>query len=95
MQTTSPKKIHRKPSQALRNKQTTVRLPEYALADLRREAKANNMSLNSLLSMYILDGMYHTPNEETLEAIEEARSGVEMDTVDMTSFESFCKSCGL
>ena len=92
MQTTSPKKIHRKPSQALRNKQTTVRLPEYALADLRREAKANNMSLNSLLSMYILDGMYHNPNEETLAAIEEAKAGMYVGVVDTSSVEAMTKS---
>lgn len=35
----------------------------------------------------------HEPNEETIEAIEEARSGKHAGTIDMSSFAAFMKSC--
>ena len=63
--------------------------------DLRKEAELTGWSLSALAGEYILDAMYHEPNEETKAAIEEARSGVDMEEVDMSSFENFKKSLGL
>lgn len=39
-----------------------------------------------------LDAIYYEPNEATLEAIEEARSGRYAGTLDASSFEAFMKS---
>ena len=49
-------------------------------------------SLSALGGEYLLDGMYREPNADTLAAIEEARSGVEMETVDTSSYDAFVKS---
>ena len=70
----------------------TVSLPAYAMDDIRKEAKRIGWSMSALASEYILDAMYNEPNAETLAAIEEARSGTEMEELDLSSFENFMKS---
>lgn len=62
-------------------KATTVRLPDYLLADLHAEARRRNISMSKLLECIAEETMYR-PNAETLAAIEEARSGVEMEDFD-------------
>ena len=54
-----------------KRRRATVRLPEYAMADIQNQAKRQNRSVNSILAMYILDGLYHEPNETTLAAMAE------------------------
>lgn len=39
-----------------------------------------------------MDAVYSEPNEETIAAIEEARSGKYAGTIDASSFEAFMKS---
>lgn len=39
-----------------------------------------------------MDAMYSEPNEETVAAINEARSGKYSGTIDTTDFDSFMKS---
>ena len=68
-----------------KRKQTTIRLPEYAIADIREVAKRQNQSINGLLVRYILDGLYRQPNETTLAAMRECESGVELD--ELTSYD--------
>lgn len=75
-----------------RRKRLTVSLPDYAMADIRKEAARMGWSLSALGGEYLLDGMYREPNADTLAAIEEARSGVEMGTVDTSSYDAFVKS---
>ena len=70
----------------------TVTLPQFEADYIRKEAKRIGWSLSALAGEYILDGMYKRPNADTLAAIEEARSGVEMEPLDLSSFESFMKS---
>lgn len=81
--------------EATPRKRLTVSIPEYAMNDLKKKAELTGWSLSALAGEYILDAMYHEPNEETKAAIEEARSGVEMEKVDMSSFDNFKKSLGL
>lgn len=77
---------------ATRRIRMTVSLPAYAMADIRKEAARTGWSLSALAGEYILDAMYHEPNAETLAAIEEAKSGVELPTVDTSSYDAFVKS---
>jgi len=65
-------------------KATTVRLPDYLLADLHKEARRRNISVIRLIEGIAEEKMY-TPNAETLAAIEECRSGVELE--EMTEYD--------
>ena len=73
-------------------KQTTVRLPEYMLIDLNSEARRQGISVSKLIENITEAYMYQQPNPETLAALEEARSGVEMEEIDLSSFDAFIKS---
>lgn len=68
-----------------------VSLPDYMLADLNAEARRKGISISRLIEDRLEESMYQ-PNAETLEALEEARSGVEMEDVDLSSFDAFIKS---
>ena len=70
-------------------RRVTVSLPEYAVADIKEQAKRMGWSLSALAAEYILDAMYNKPNPETLEAIEEARSGAEMEELTPYDIEHF------
>ena len=65
-------------------KATTVRMPDYLLADLHTEARRRNISVSRLLEHIAEEKMY-PPNAETLAAIEECRSGVELE--EMTDYD--------
>jgi predicted DNA-binding ribbon-helix-helix protein len=67
---------------------TTVRLPDYMLADLHTEAQRQGISVSRLLENITEERMYH-PNADTLAAIEEARSGVEMEELTPYQIEHF------
>ena len=69
-------------------RQTTVRLPDYMLADLHTEAQRQGISVSRLLENITEERMYH-PNADTLAAIEEARSGVEMEELTPYQIEHF------
>ncbi|MBQ4392620.1 MAG: hypothetical protein II826_05855 [Prevotella sp.] len=51
------------------------------LIDLHNEARRTGVSINKLIEAAI-EGSLYRPNAETLAAIEEARSGVEMEDFD-------------
>lgn len=72
-----------------RRKRLTVSLPDYAMADIRKEAARTGWSMSALGGEYLLDGMYSKPNAETLAAIEEARSGVEMEDFDPDELDKY------
>jgi len=71
--------------QTYRQKRATVRLPEYALSAIKEEAKKHKRSVSSMMAMYILDGLYHEPNETTLAAMAECESDVELD--ELTAYD--------
>ena len=48
--------------------------------------------MDDFVESILLDAIYYGPNEATLEAIEEARSGRYAGTLDASSFEAFMKS---
>lgn len=77
--------------QTLRQR-TSFRLRRDLLDSLKRRAKESNTSLNSYVEGVLLDEVYSVPNEETLAAIEEARSGKAMETLDLDHFNDFVAS---
>ena len=77
---------------ALDRKQTAFRLSTDLLARLRLAAKKQNRSLNNFLESILMDVVYNEPNEETKEAIAEAKAGEFAGTIDMENFDTFMKS---
>lgn len=73
--------------EAVIRKQTSFRLRE----DLQQAKKANR-SLNNFVESTLMDAVYSEPNEETIAAINEARSGKYAETIDVSNFDAFMKS---
>lgn len=82
---------------AIQKKNQSFRLPVELIDRLKQLAKRQNRSLNNYVETLLLDAAYHEPNETTLSAIEEARSGKLRDTqaLDLSSIEAMEKSMGL
>ena len=58
----------------------------------REEAPKVNRSLNNFVESTLMDAMYSEPNEETLAAMKEAESGIELETLELDSFKDFVQS---
>lgn len=79
--------------EAVIRKQTSFRLREDLLKVLQEEARKANRSLNNFVESTLMDAMYSEPNEETIAAINEARTGKFAGIIDTSSMEAFIKSC--
>ena len=79
--------------EAVVRKQTSFRLREDLLQILQEHAKKANRSLNNFVESTLMDAMYSEPNEETVAAINEARSGKYAGVIDTSSMEAFIISC--
>lgn len=77
----------------MERKQTSFRLSTDLLKRLRIAARRENRSLNNFVESTLMDAVYNIPNEETIAAINEARSGKYAGTIDTSSMEAFIKSC--
>ena len=73
-------------------RQTAFRLNEGLVEALKIKARHANRSLNNYVESILLDAVYNTPNEETRQAIEEARSGKSAGKLDMSNYDAFLKS---
>ena len=73
-------------------KQTAFRLNENLVNRLKAEARRTNRSLSNYVECILMESVYNEPNDETKEAIKEAKSGKYAGTIDMENFESFMKS---
>ena len=73
-------------------KQTAFRLNEELLTALRSAAKSEHRSLNNYVETLLMRAVYTEPNEETKEAIEEARLGRSAGVLNTNSFEEFMTS---
>lgn len=82
---------------ALTKKNQSFRLSVDLIDRLRQLAKLQNRSLNNYVETLLLDAAYSEPNETTLRAMEEARSGALRNTapVDLSSVEAMERSMGL
>jgi hypothetical protein len=73
-------------------KPTAFRFDERLIDKLKVEAKKANRSLNNYVECILMDSIYNEPNEDTLEAIAEARAGKYAGKLDMSNFDAFMKS---
>lgn len=73
--------------------QTAFRLNANLVAKLKEEAKKENRSLSNYVECILMNSVYNEPNETTVAAIMEARSGKHAGVVDISSMDAFIKSC--
>ena len=78
--------------EAVIRKQTSFRLREDLLQILQEQAKKANRSLNNFVESTLMEAVYSEPKEETIAAINEARSGKYAGTIDVSNFDAFMKS---
>ena len=71
---------------------TAFRLKASLLERLKLDAKRQNRSLNNYVETLLMDATYRKLNAETMAAIEEARSGKELETLDVDNFKDFVAS---
>ena len=63
----------------VKRRATSFRLPMDLLEKLRAEAQKQHRSVNNLVEVFLLESLYRRPNAVTLAAMEEAKSGAELD----------------
>lgn len=80
---------------AIQKKAQSFRLPVDLIEKLKGLARKQNRSLNNFVECALLDLVYSEPNEETLAAIEEAKSGKLQGPLDVSSVDAMYKSMGL
>lgn len=80
---------------AIQKKAQSFRLPVDLIEKLKKLARKQNRSLNNFVECALLDLVYTEPNEETLAAIDEAKSGKLQGPLDVSSVEAMYKSMGL
>ena len=80
----------------VRKKATMFRLDIELVERLKEMARKNHRSLNNFVECILLEVAYREPNEETLAAIEEAKSGKLRDVppIDTSSVESMLPGKG-
>ena len=72
--------------------QTAFRFDRELIRRLKEMAKKENRSLNNFVETVLMGIVYDEPNEETIEAINEARSGKELEKMDMEKFDEFIEA---
>ena len=70
-------------------RQTSFRLSEELLERLKNEANKVNRSLNSFVENALMELVYKRPNQATMDAIKEAQSGEELETLDLENFKEY------
>lgn len=78
-------------------KTTTFRLKTDLLERLKELARNQHRSLNNLVELILLEAAWCEPNEETMEAMREAKSGANRDAnpIDTSSVDAMLKSMGI
>jgi hypothetical protein len=62
------------------------------LGKLKERAQASNRSLVDFVEGILRDAVYHEPNDETIAAMEEVRTGEKLETLDLDHFDEYVKS---
>ena len=70
----------------------SIDLPIYAIGRLDQLAKENHVSRKSFLESYLLDSLYHEPNEVTLAAMKEAEEGINLEPLDAYHFREYLET---
>lgn len=55
-------------------------------------AKDSNRSLNNYVETLLLDIVYHEPNDETIDALEEVKSGKKLELFNRSELEKLIAS---
>ena len=69
--------------------QTAFRFDKELIRRLKIKAKKENRSLNNYVETVLMDVVYDEPNVETLAAINEVKSGKDLERLDMENFDEF------
>ena len=69
--------------------QTAFRFDKELIRRLKIKAKKENRSLNNYVETVLMDVAYDEPNEETMAAIDEVKSGKDLKRLDMDKFDEF------
>ncbi|MCO6025781.1 toxin-antitoxin system protein [Prevotella cerevisiae] len=80
---------------AMERKPASFRLNSDLLEILKKRAKACNRSLNNYVESILLDAVYKEPNDTTISAIKENRSGKYAGEIDVSSIDAFKRSLDL
>ena len=72
--------------------QTAFRLDKDLINRLKAKAKKANRSLNNYVETVLMDIVYDEPNDETVSAIEEVRSGKPLERLDVDNLDDFVAS---
>ena len=72
--------------------QTAFRFDKELVRRLKIKAKKENRSLNNYVETVLMDIVYDEPNDETIEAINEVRSGKNLAKLDTEKFDEFVAS---
>ena len=75
--------------EAIVRRQTSFRLSVDLLERLRTEAEKVNRSLNSFVENALMELVYKCPNQTTVDAIKEAQSDEELETLDLENFKEY------
>lgn len=67
--------------------QTAFRFDKELVRRLKIKAKKENRSLNNYVETVLMDIVYDEPNDETIEAINEVRSGKNLEKLDTEKFD--------
>ena len=69
--------------------QTAFRFDRDLIRRLKIKAKKENRSLNNYVETVLMDIVYDEPNIETVAAIDEVRSGKQLEKLDVDNLEGF------
>ena len=72
--------------------QTAFRFDKDLISRLKIKAKKENRSLNNYVETVLMDIVYNEPNDETIEAIKEVRSGKPLEKLDVDNLEGFVET---
>jgi len=72
--------------------QTAFRFNSDLIERLKARAKRENRSLNNYVEKVLMDIVYDEPNEETIAAMNEARTSKTLETLDLAKFKEFVAS---
>lgn len=80
---------------ALEKKAHVFRLPVYLLDRLKELAQKDRRSLNNYVECLLLDAVYHEPNQETIDALNEAKARRLEGPIETSSVGDMLKSMDL
>ncbi len=72
-----------------KRKATSFRLPNYLLEGLKIEARKQHRSVNNLVELVLMKSLYSNPNAETLTAMKECESGVELENFNPDELDKY------